>query len=48
MSGSNTDSNTDTMKNTDPLVFTRLLYVKEEVMYSFVSTMIHDEPLPLQ
>ena len=46
MSVSNTDtmSDSNTMKNTVPLVFTRLLYLKEEVMYSFVSTMIHDKP----
>lgn len=46
MSVFNTDtmSVSNTMKNTSPLVFTRLLYLKEEVMYSFVSTMIHDKP----
>lgn len=26
------------------MIFTRLLYLKDEVMYSFVSTMINDEP----
>jgi hypothetical protein len=32
------------MTHTNTMIFTRLLYLKDEVMYSFVSTIINDEP----